>query len=67
MEIIEEFNIKRHIVKENLILKIFTIGYYPMGESIIVLIIADGVIKYSAVIDCFENINTNLTMEIIKE
>lgn len=67
MESIEEYKEKRYIVKQNLILKIFTIGYNPMGESIIILIMADGIVKFSAVIDCFEKKDINLTIEILKK
>lgn len=67
MEIIEGFNNKKYIVKEKLILKIFTIGYEPMGESIVILVIADGVVKFSAVIDCFEKEDTNLTINILED
>ena len=66
MSNIEEYK-TTHIVKEELILKIFVIGYSPMGESIVILVMADNIVKFSAVIDCFESSTTNLTLDILKE
>ena len=66
MSNIEEYK-TTHIVKEELILKIFVIGYSPMGESIVILVMADEVVKFSAVIDCFESSTTNLTLDILKK
>lgn len=65
METIEGLN--KYIVRDKLILKIFTIGYEPMGESIIILIIVDGVVKFSAVIDCFKTTQINKTLDILQE
>lgn len=67
MENIREFNTNNLVLQKELILKIFIIGYNPMGESIVILILADNIVKFSAVIDCFESEEHNLTMEILNE
>ena len=54
-------------MKKSLIVEIYTIGYEPMGESIVFFIIGDGNVLFSGVIDCFENKLTNKTLEILKE
>ena len=66
MEDIHEYK-DRIIVKENLILKVFTIGYKTMGESIVILILADDIVRFSAVIDCYEVEECNLTLKILNE
>lgn len=48
-------------------MEIYTIGYEPMGESIIFFIIGDNNILFSGVIDCYEKENINKTVEILKE
>lgn len=56
-----------YLISEQLVLKIYTVGYKSMGESIIFLIIVDGNIKFSGVVDCYETENLNKTLEILKE
>lgn len=55
--------------KENLIVKVFVIGYPVCGESIVVLFIDsehEGVI-YSCVIDCFVHDNNNKTKDVLEQ
>ncbi|MFQ9298158.1 MAG: hypothetical protein ACLR4X_07020 [Clostridia bacterium] len=56
---------KEHLIKEKLIVEIYTIGYEPMGESILFFIKGDNVVLFSGVIDCFEKENVNKTLEIL--
>lgn len=66
MEHIKEFE-SHHIVNNELIIKTYTIGYKPLGESIVILVLADKIVKFSAVIDCFENEERNITLDILNE
>lgn len=55
--------------KENLVVKVFVVGYPVCGESIIVLFIDsehEGVI-YSCVIDCFVHENNNKTRDVLEQ
>lgn len=54
--------------KENLIMKIFVIGYPVWGESIVILFIDTtyNFVIYSCVIDSFTHDNYNMTIDILK-
>jgi len=52
----------------NLILKVFIVGYSSKGESVILLVCdsgKDNEVNYSAVIDCFESDDINKTVDVL--
>lgn len=55
-----------YIVKNTLIAEVYTIGYEPEGEGIVLKIIVDGYVTFCAVIDCYERDNKNKTLELIE-
>lgn len=56
-----------YFVREQLNVEVYTIGYEPMGEGIVIKIIMDNFTTFCAVIDCFELKNQNKTLEIVKD
>lgn len=58
---------KTNFVKEQLNIEVYTIGYEPMGEGIVIKLIIDDCTAFCAIIDCFELKNLNKTLEIIKD
>lgn len=57
---------KEYIVLKELKVEVYTIGYEPEGEGIVVKIKVDGSTKFCLVIDCYEIEENNKTLEIIK-
>lgn len=58
---------REYIVENELKAEVYTIGYEPQGEGIVIKIIADGITKFCVVIDCFEIEKQNQTLSIIKD
>ena len=58
---------REYIVENELKAEVYTIGYEPEGEGIVIKIIADGITKFCATIDCFEIEKQNQTLSIIKD
>lgn len=56
-----------YLIKETLVVEIYTIGYEPEGEGIIIKILVDKQIVFCAVIDCYEKDGTNKSLEILKQ
>lgn len=58
---------KEYLVKETLIVEIYTIGYEPEGEGIIIKILVDKQTIFCAAIDCYEIDDENKSLEILKQ
>lgn len=58
---------KNILIRDNIILDIYLIGYRHEGESIVFIIYADGAVFYSGVIDCYEYNDLNKTIEILEK
>ena len=55
-----------HTINEQLYVEIYTIGYEPMGEGIVIKIKDEENTFFCGVIDCFEIEKLNKTLEIVK-
>ena len=55
-----------YIVRKELKVEVYTIGYEPEGEGVVVKIKSDGTTKFCLVIDCYEIGDNNQTLDIIK-
>lgn len=56
-----------YLVKDNLEVEVYVIGYKAIGESIILFVKMDHVIIFSAVIDSYQYNRENRTIDILKE
>ena len=55
-----------HSINEKLYVEIYTIGYEPMGEGIIIKIKGDRKTLFCGVIDCYETEKQNETLNLVK-
>lgn len=58
---------KKCYFNDSLRLDIYLIGYDPEGESIVFNVIADDMIKYTGVIDCYKQNGVNLTLQLLEK
>ncbi|MBE5812504.1 MAG: hypothetical protein E7314_02470 [Clostridiales bacterium] len=57
---------KEYLFDNDLIMDIYTIGYEPMGESIVIIIKADDICKFCGIIDYYE-FTPNKVIEILDD
>lgn len=53
--------VNNYLIQKNLVVRVYTIGFDPMGESVLITICDDDYVIFSGLIDCFINGNDYIT------
>ena len=67
MKNLQEYNMEKNLIRNELKVEVYTVGFEPMGESIVVKIKMDKITMFCFVIDYYETEDEKPILQLIKD